>query len=1498
MKNVTVVTMCICYKFKKWHKLLALFLMLLQFNDALASDFIEVLPVTNKILVVYIKDGHIDSYGQGQSASDNVTYINATNIGNIKVLSNYQISSTDDASYSTAKSPVYVGRKSKATDYNNENYTLNNVIIPYVSGHWIYIELPTAMVQGKKYTVKLNNLVENNNTITFVYNVNKLRSPTVHVNGIGFPQAGVKYAYLSNWMGDFNTSVHAKGGLKLDDKTGAPFRLIRVSDGSTAFTGTIGKRSDKTLQENGDADYGPEFNYTHADVWECNFSSFTGVGEYVVAVDGIGCSYPFEINNDATREPFYYAMKGLFWQRQGVVKEMENGKIMPRDHHYDDIIWRWDKNWFGGENTSAFNVNSPVVKGIYGHYHDAGDWDGYTRHHNVPMQLLLLYEMAPDKFYDGEIGNRYKLKDTDPAWTDEGTNGLPDLLDEASWLIKFFKRSKDILKNNYGGTGGVPGYVGRDGLPASAPYGDGSNSFNGIPSWIDPRDWYVSAENTEQTFAYAGLAAWYASCLNKFYRLTNATGSHPDAAGWIAEATAAWNWANARTITDNDENQAKGFAAVCLFSVTNNTAYQTAFQNYYNTEPSSQNSERDGISYFDVAASIYALLPATQPGLNTTFFNQVKINCVDKANNYRLNDLNSNSFRYSAINGQQFQLGIFSTARVTLLPVAYKLTGDIKYVNGCQNAVNYVLGGNQLNMTYLSGLGEESDVWIFNPDGWTVNNPNSLVYDNEPNIGYTSYFGANRYWFNQSVYSEYVSRLSGYPKAATPGNSGIQTNDWPEAESKFYNRYSIQGAEFTIDANNTQMIFATGYVKAAANPSSAKYIPNVKPTISLNLTDNQAFPVAGTNLTATTSTDTRSVKYYYEWHYIGESTDKANNFTFFWKPTQAVGTNVLITAVGYDDKGRHTDPSNNGDKVVKIGTAGTPDTQAPAVPGALNATNIAQTSFTLNWAASTDNVGVVSYDIFKAGVLAGNSTTNSFSVAGLNATTTYAMTVKAKDAAGNISAASTPLNVTTTAVTGGGTVFNIPATIEAELAELTGGTYETASHINYTGTGFVQGYDPPGSNQTVLFRVNAASAGVYIFKLRYSNGGTSTSNLSVYVNGVKLKQTQLPQTTDWDTWATVSESITLAAGISTVAYVYTPTDYGRVNLDNAAVTASGSVTGKLEAENATLNAVTIIANGTASGGQITGNMNTTGSYLQWTNVPAGTKLDVVYNGPATTKSIYINGTKVAAINLPLAAGGTFLTASININIPANATLKIQRDATDNNWTNFDYVQISTPAVLLEAENATLNAVTIIANGGASGGQITGNMNTTGSYLQWTNVPAGTKLDVVYNGPATTKSIYINGTKVTAINLPVAAGGTFLLASINITIPANATLKIQRDATDNNWTNFDYVQISTPAAARLINNPVAVKIATVDDNTSLKLSPNPAKEVVNVEYYSSVRQLTHIRMTNQSGQMIKSLQQQSVTGKNRVSIPLNLIPGVYFISVKKGNKTDTQKLVIE
>jgi Glycoside-hydrolase family GH114/N-terminal glycosyl-hydrolase-114-associated domain/Fibronectin type III domain len=92
------------------------------------------------------------------------------------------------------------------------------------------------------------------------------------------------------------------------------------------------------------------------------------------------------------------------------------------------------------------------------------------------------------------------------------------------------------------------------------------------------------------------------------------------------------------------------------------------------------------------------------------------------------------------------------------------------------------------------------------------------------------------------------------------------------------------------------------------------------------------------------------------------------------------------------------------------------DATAPTAPTSVTSPSKTANSVTLSWTGSTDNVGVAGYEVFVNGSgTPTSSPTTTATVPGLTSNTAYSFTVKAKDAAGNRSAASTPLSVTTSA---------------------------------------------------------------------------------------------------------------------------------------------------------------------------------------------------------------------------------------------------------------------------------------------------------------------------------------------------------------------------------------------------------------------------------------------------------------------------------------------------
>jgi acetylxylan esterase len=180
------------------------------------------------------------------------------------------------------------------------------------------------------------------------------------------------------------------------------------------------------------------------------------------------------------------------------------------------------------------------------------------------------------------------------------------------------------------------------------------------------------------------------------------------------------------------------------------------------------------------------------------------------------------------------------------------------------------------------------------------------------------------------------------------------------------------------------------------------------------------------------------------------------------------------------------------------------DLVPPTAPTSLSASNVSSSSAVLTWSASTDNVGVTGYRIFRqqgtaAATQIGTSTSTLFAVNGLAASTSYSFFVRAVDVAGNVSASSNAVPVTTPANPGGGggtptviitndwgngycatllvanntpstITWQVTVTIEGTITNLWNGTYtQTGSSVTISGVAWNAVLQPGQSTNSVGF---------------------------------------------------------------------------------------------------------------------------------------------------------------------------------------------------------------------------------------------------------------------------------------------------------------------------------------------------------------------------------------------------------------------------------------------
>ncbi len=114
-----------------------------------------------------------------------------------------------------------------------------------------------------------------------------------------------------------------------------------------------------------------------------------------------------------------------------------------------------------------------------------------------------------------------------------------------------------------------------------------------------------------------------------------------------------------------------------------------------------------------------------------------------------------------------------------------------------------------------------------------------------------------------------------------------------------------------------------------------------------------------------------------------------------------LGSTIKLRLVGTTGNGWRSDVAIDDIEVTAV-DAGS-DTQAPSAPSNVQASSITQTTATVSWNASTDNVGVTGYEVFQGSSSLGTVTGTSANLTGLTAGTSYTINVRAQDAAGNVS---------------------------------------------------------------------------------------------------------------------------------------------------------------------------------------------------------------------------------------------------------------------------------------------------------------------------------------------------------------------------------------------------------------------------------------------------------------------------------------------------------------
>jgi hypothetical protein len=116
----------------------------------------------------------------------------------------------------------------------------------------------------------------------------------------------------------------------------------------------------------------------------------------------------------------------------------------------------------------------------------------------------------------------------------------------------------------------------------------------------------------------------------------------------------------------------------------------------------------------------------------------------------------------------------------------------------------------------------------------------------------------------------------------------------------------------------------------------------------------------------------------------------------------------------------------------------------------------------------------------------------------------------------------------------------------------TGNVVMSTTHPNYIGTGFAASFW--GTADGITFTVLAPTSGQYDVTVRYFNGRGSTWTMSMFVNGVKIKQLGFTTLPDWSTPGFLTQRVALNAGSNSVTYRFDVGDTGNIQINSIEVT--------------------------------------------------------------------------------------------------------------------------------------------------------------------------------------------------------------------------------------------------------------------------------------------------------------------------------------------------------
>ncbi len=421
--------------------------------------------------------------------------------------------------------------------------------------------------------------------------------------------------------------------------------------------------------------------------WIADFSEFQKQGTYVLVAPGLPPSYPFEIKPAVHIEVAVAALKGFYFQRMSTALPEKYAGRWSRPFSHPDTNVLIHPSAATEKRPAGTAIRSP------GGWYDAGDYNKYIVNSGITVgTLLALYEDFPEYFNNLE------------ANIPESGNGLPDLLDEVLWNLRWMLSMQDP---NDGGvyhkctTANFEGFV----KPEEA---------------VSQR--YAVQKSTTASLDFAAVMAQAARVFRQFE--AELPGFADDC---LKAAKNAWAWAQANPgvfydqkklneqfdpdITtgaygDMDSKDEFIWAGIELYVTTGDERYFHAVELFPERGATLQNwSDVRTMAYFTLLRHQGKLTPAGK-----TILPSLKARYIDFADGLTRNTESQaylSPMENAANNYVWGSTAVCANQGIALI-YAYRLTGEQKYLDYALANLDYLLGRNATGYSFVTGYGSKT----------------------------------------------------------------------------------------------------------------------------------------------------------------------------------------------------------------------------------------------------------------------------------------------------------------------------------------------------------------------------------------------------------------------------------------------------------------------------------------------------------------------------------------------------------------------------------------------------------------------------------------------------------------------------------------------------------------------------------------------------------------------------------------------------------------------